>query len=142
MKLLTTTLLLLSSILAKAQCDPDIRFATSASFELTSDWGFIAQAGITGQQSPFSVHLGVRAREVADSSAGKQVNQSGKFFPRLELGYRIIDGIHLNVGIARDKDISITAYQRIGEKLAVYGRGLYNGTLMFAMGVKILFYTL
>jgi hypothetical protein len=130
----------LSSILAKAQCEVDSRFAASASFELTSDWGFIAQAGITGGQLPFSVHLGVRAGEIVDSSVGKQGNQSGKFFPRLELGYRIIDGLHLNVGIAKDKDVSITAYSRIGEKLAVYGRGLYNGALMFAMGVKILFY--
>jgi len=133
-------LLLLSSVL-KAQCEPDKRFVASGSLELTSDWGFIMQGGITGQLSRFSAHIGVRAREFVDSTSPKSNDVQAKLFPRLELGLRIVNGVHFNIGIApRSRDVSITVYGRVGEKVAVYGRGLYDGALMFGLGIKFLIY--
>lgn len=140
MKLFITIILMLLTILVKAQCEPDKRFFASGSLEFTTDWGFILQGGITGQLSRFSAHLGIRAREFVDSTYGKTNDVQAKLFPRLELGFRIVDGVHINVGIAKDQDVSITAYHRIGEKTAIYGRGLYDGALMFGIGVKFLIY--
>ncbi len=139
MKLIITLLLLLSTILVKGQCEPDRRFEASGTLEFMSDWGFIMQGGITGQQSPVSLHVGIRAREFVDS-ANKDSYAQAKLFPRLEFGYRIIDGLHVNVGIAKHQDVSITGYRRIGEKVAMYGRALYDGQLVFGLGVKFLIY--
>lgn len=144
--LFLTLLLLLATIKGKAQraydagsCEPEHQFAPSASVELTSDWGMIIQAGITGQQSRLSVHAGIRYREFTDMITAAKPVEEPKLMPRLELGFRVINGLHVNFGWAADPDVSVTAYRRLGEKIAIYGRGLYDGGLMFAIGFKVLF---
>lgn len=141
MKLFITSLFVLSFLLAQGQCEPDTRFAASATLEFTNDLGFIAQGGITGQLSPASLHLGIRAREFVDTDTKNGNYPQAKLFPRLEIGYRIINGVHLAVGVAKLQDISIIGYARVGEKVAVSGRVLYDGSIMVGMGVKILFYS-
>lgn len=140
MKQLFFSLLILCTVAANSQCEPDKRFVPSATIELTSDWGMIVQGGITGQLSPISIHAGIRAREFVDSDSSKSNYSQAKVLPRLELGYRIIDGLHLNVGIAKQNDVSVTWYKRIGDQTAIYGRGLYDGSVVFAIGLKVIFY--
>lgn len=132
-------LLLLMTLFAKAQCEPDTRFAPSYTIELVSDWGFIMQGGITGQLSRISLHLGLRVRTMIDSTTGKASADQPTTFPRLELGYRIIDGLHLNAGIAKVPDVSVTWYKRVGGKAAIYVRGMYDQSFNMALGLKVLF---
>lgn len=149
MKSLILILLSLCIVLiTHGQCEPDKRFYPSASLEVNSDWGGILQAGITGQQSRFSFHAGIRAREFVDSittAKGRYVET--KILPRFEIGYRVVNGIHINAGIAYDNplrttrpDISVTGYKRIGEQVAIFGRGLYDKSFTFGIGVTVLFY--
>lgn len=140
MKIRITLLLLLLTTMAQAQCEPDKRFVPSTTVELTSDWGMIVQAGVTGQLSPISAHVGIRYREFTESDTSKLPASQAKLLPRLELGYRIIDGLHLNVGIAKQNDVSVTWYKRLGDQTAIYGRGLYDGSVVLAIGLKVIFY--
>lgn len=140
MKQLFLSLLILCTVAANSQCEPDKRFVPSTTVELTSDWGMIVQAGITGQQSPISAHLGIRYREFTETDSSKLPASQAKLLPRLEFGYRIIDGLHLNVGIAKQNDVSVTWYKRLGDQTAIYGRGLYDGSVVLAIGLKVIFY--
>lgn len=135
-------------LITQGQCAPDKKFYPSASIEVNTDWGGIIQAGITGQQSRLSFHVGVRTREFVESiTTAKGKYSQTKVLPRFEIGYRVVNGIHINAGIAYDTphrttepDISVTAYKRIGEQIAIFGRGLYDKSFAFGIGVKVLFY--
>lgn len=141
MKLLLLLITSTFALATAAQCDPDKKFYPSSSIEIASDWGGIVQIGFSGQISRLSAHIGMRFRTIVDSvSTSKGTEPESKLFPRLELGYRIINGLHINAGLSEDPDISVTAYKRTGDRTAIYGRGLYDGTLVFALGLKVLFY--
>jgi hypothetical protein len=138
--ILTITACFALLAMTTAQCAPDKQFYSSATIELTSDWGMIIQAGMTGQISPLSIHAGIKAREFVPADTNKNgINQSG-VMPRLEIGYRIVEGVHINVGIAQQKDVSVTAYKRLGAQTAIYGRAMYDGSVVFGMGLKVVFY--
>lgn len=131
-----------------AQCEPDKSFYPSASVEVNTDWGGIMQVGITGQISRLSFHAGIRTREFVDSiTIGKWTRKETKLLPRMEIGYRVVNGIHLNAGFAYNSDIqavvpdiSVTAYKRLGDQIAIFGRGLYDKKFSFGIGLKVLFY--
>ena len=125
---------------AGAQCDPEKMFVPSVSFELTSDWGLIGQAGLAGQISPLSLHAGVRIREFVSEDTLKLRRANAKMMVRGEVSYRIVNGVHVNVGVASQIDVGVTAYKRIGEQFAFYGRALYDGALMFGLGMNFIFY--
>ena len=138
MKRIFTILLVLSTLVSTAQCDPDKNFLPSATIELTTDWGFIAQAGITGQISRLSLHAGLRVRTMVDS-IGKLNKPEEKMLPRGEIDLRIINGLHTGVGISEDPDVYVQAYARVGEAIAISGRLLYDGAFVFGIGAKFLF---
>lgn len=140
--LFVVLLLLLVHLKGNAQeCEPETNVYPSATTEITSDWGMIIQGGFTGQRWPISLHAGIRYREFVDNISEAKPVQEAKLLPRIEIGIRIINGLHLNFGTGGRNDVSLTAYRRLGEKIAIYGRGMYDGAVMFGMGVKVLFYS-
>lgn len=136
---ITVLVLLFFTMTVYCQCEPETKMTTSTSLEFAHDMGFIFQVGFTSQQSPFSVHVGIRAR-MHEDTVGKQPYNVAQVLPRLELSYRAGNFLYLCAGLAKAPDISILGYKPISDKAAVFGRCLYDGNFFASAGVKILFY--
>ena len=138
MKLLILLLSLISSA-AIAQCDR--RYAASASIEFTSAPGFIIQGGITGQQSMFSFHAGVK---VARMPYGEKLETSTPTaLPRLELMIRLFGtdrvGIHAFGSVSKLPDAGLLLNYQVGEKVGIKTRLGYDQKPFAGAGLHFFF---